>query len=272
MEFQEETSTLFVANHRTDGSTVEMFTMDFEAHTATHFRTIRHPLLHATNSITLINDNELLITNDHHFLIKEQRMLSRLETYLGLPLGTVVHVDVSPLLEDPASTVKAKVVARVAFANGIEKLNDTTVAVASTSKAAVHLYDLGAPSSKDDGMTLTYKSKIEFPFLVDNIQASSDGALFAAGHPYVFSLEKFARTRHLCNSPDDLAAAAPELQEYCATASSASWVSKWTEEGGLEHLYVGAEYPTSCTAAFDAQRNVGIITGLYAKGILVWRD
>ncbi|KAI1765081.1 calcium-dependent phosphotriesterase [Hypoxylon sp. FL1150] len=279
MAFHEETSTLFVANHRSDGPTVEMFTLDFVAHTATYFRTIRHPLLRGPNSLTLLNSHELLVTNDHHFLIKEQRILSRLETYLGLPLGTVVHVDISPLIEDPAHPVKAKVLTRVAFANGIEKLNDTTVAVASTSRAAVYLFDLASNSNSNSNSnnafsppTLTYRSIIKFPFMVDNLRVTSDGALLAAGHPYAFSLEKYSQTRHLCNDPDELAAADLAAREYCASATAASWVSKWTEEGGIEDLYVGADFPTSSTAAFDAERKVGIVTGLYAKGILVWRE
>ncbi|KAI1774546.1 calcium-dependent phosphotriesterase [Hypoxylon cercidicola] len=272
MAYHEETSTLFVVNHRTDGPTIEMFTLDLAALTAKHFRTIRHPLLRAPNAITLINDHELLVTNDHHFLMKERPVLANLETFLRLPLSTVVHVDISPLLKDPASAVKAKIAARLAFANGIEILNDTTVAVASTSKAAVHLYELAVPGPGDTSSpTITYRSTIKFPFMVDNIHASADGALFVAGHAYPFGLEKFCKTRHVCNSPADLAAADPSVREYCETASSASWVSKWTEVGGVEHLYVDTEYPSSCTAAYDSERNVGIVTGLYAKGILVWR-
>ncbi|KAI4861103.1 calcium-dependent phosphotriesterase [Hypoxylon rubiginosum] len=277
MEYHEETSTLFVANHRSSGPVIEMFKLDFAALTARHFRTIRHPLLHGPNSLALINDHELLVTNDHHFLALENPMLAKMETYLNLPLGTVVHVDFSPILKDPTSAVNAKVAARFAFPNGIEILNATTVAVASTVKRAVYLYELVRPgpgndTSSSSSPALKYKSTIRFPFMVDNIQAASDGSLFAAGHPYPFTLEKFSHTRHLCNSPADLAAADPEARAYCETASSASWVSKWTEAGGVEHLYAGSEYPTSCTAAFDAGRNVGIVTGLYAKGILVWRE
>ncbi|KAI2604165.1 uncharacterized protein GGS25DRAFT_507243 [Hypoxylon fragiforme] len=137
--FDEATNTLFAANHRKSGTTIEMFSLDLEEAKATHFRTIRHPLLHGPNSVTLINSNELLVTNDHHFPIAYSRVLATAETYLSLPIGTVVHVDVSELVKDPTAAVEASVVARVPFANGIEFLNSTTLAVASTSKTSVYL-------------------------------------------------------------------------------------------------------------------------------------
>ncbi|KAI1459937.1 hypothetical protein F4805DRAFT_465886 [Annulohypoxylon moriforme] len=268
--FDEATSTLFVANHRKDGPTVELFTLDLAAFTAKHFRTIRHPLLHGPNSIALINSRELLVTNDHYFLTEEYPTLAMLETYLGLPLGTVVHVDISALLGDPAGEVKATVVAHLSFANGIKFLNESTVAVASTAKPAVYFYDFKKADSASTP-TLTYKSSVRIPYFIDNVQVSQDGALYVAGHPHPPSLDKYASNRHKCNSPD-LASADVAVQEECKTSQAFSWVSRWTEEKGLEDLYVGAEYPSSCTAAFDSKRKVGIVAGLYAKGIMVWRE
>ncbi|KAI1392935.1 calcium-dependent phosphotriesterase [Hypoxylon trugodes] len=273
LAYDEKTSTLFVANHRTDGPTVELFKLDLVAFKAKHFRTIRHPLLHAPNAIALINNHELLITNDHYFKAGDYRILSMLETYLGLPLASVVHVDISSLLEDPAADVKAEIVARVPFANGIELFNETTVAVASTSGACVYFYSIMKP---EQGSTsppvLAYKSLVKLPYFVDNVQISKDGALYAAGHPHPPSLDKYSATRHECNSYTDITTADPSVQEKCKTTVGPSWVSRWTEEGGVEHLYTGIEYPTSATAAFDSKRKVGIVTGLYAKGILVWRE
>ncbi|KAI0881276.1 uncharacterized protein GGS22DRAFT_73141 [Annulohypoxylon maeteangense] len=267
--FDEATSTLFVANHRKDGPAVEMFTLDLAAFTAKHFRTIRHPLLHGPNSIALMNSRELLITNDHYFLTEEYPTLALLETYLGLPLGTVVHVDISALLADPTGEVKATVVAHVPFANGIKFLNESTIAVASTTKLAVYFYDFKQAEAASVP-TLSYKSLVRIPYFIDNVQVSQDGALYVAGHPHPPSLNKYAANRHKCNSPD-LASADAAVQEECKTSEAFSWVSKWTEEKGLEHLYVGADYPSSCTAAFDSKRKVGVVVGLYAKGLMVWR-
>ncbi|KAL7620203.1 hypothetical protein AAE478_009196 [Parahypoxylon ruwenzoriense] len=275
MAYDEKTSTLFVVNHRRNGPTIEMFTLDTDAFTAKHTRTIRHSLLHAPNSVALLDSHELLVTNDHYFLVKQWPLLAHMETYLSLPFGSVVHVDISSLLEDPSNAVKAHVIARVPFANGIEFLNETTVAVATTSRASVYLYTITnnpSTSRKSSPPTLTYKSMIKFPFMVDNLQVSQDGTLFAAGHPHPPTLGKFAQTRHICNSPDHLAVADAALREYCETAGAPSWASKWTEARGVEDLYVGTEYPSTCTAAFDSERKVGIFTGLYAKGIMVWRE
>ncbi|KAI0895702.1 hypothetical protein F4806DRAFT_467662 [Annulohypoxylon nitens] len=268
--FDEATSTLFVTNHRKDGPTVELFTLDLAAFTAKHFRTIRHPLLHGPNALALINSRELLVTNDHYFLIEEYPALAEVETYLGLPLGTVVHVDISALVSDPIGDVKATVVAHVPYANGIDFLNSSTLAVASTTKPAVYFYDFQKPEA--GGVpTLTYKSLVRIPYFIDNVQAAQDGALYVAGHPHPPSLNKYSSTRPKCNAPD-LASAEAAVREECETTQAFSWIQKWTEEKGLEDLYVGADFPTSCTAAFDSKRKVGVVSGLYAKGVMVWRE
>ncbi|KAI1137267.1 hypothetical protein F5Y05DRAFT_388648 [Hypoxylon sp. FL0543] len=272
MTYDEKSSTLFVVNHRKDGPTIEAFKLDLTAFTAKHFRTVRHPLLHAPNAIALINGHELLVTNDHYFLSDKSRALSTLETYLGLPLGTVVHVDISSLLQDPAGTVEANVLTRVPFANGIAFLNETTLAVASTTRPGVYFYTFTKSESNSSAPPiLSYKALVKYPYYVDNIHVSRDGALYAAGHPHPPSLNKFSATRHKCNSPD-IATADPSVQEECRKTKAASWITKWTEDKGVENLYVGYDFPTSCTAAFDAQRKIGVVAGLYAKGIMIWRE
>jgi arylesterase / paraoxonase len=266
MAFDEPSSTLFVANNRHDGPRVDLFHLDLATLQARHIRSIAHPLIHGPNAITIRNSHELFLTNDHHFLMKNGRLLSQVETYLGLSLGTVVHVDIS----DPQTT-KANKVARVAFANGIEIINDTTLAVASTSKTKVNLYTIVDGPTPNSSPSLVYRSSIKTPFNVDNLSRTSDGRLLLAGHPHVPSLTKYAATRWICNDPAELAKADAPTQEYCETAQCGSWVSEWTETGGLKHLYADTQYPSSATAAYDPEYKVGIIAGLYGKGILVWR-
>ncbi|RSL99181.1 hypothetical protein CEP52_009883 [Fusarium oligoseptatum] len=212
LAYHQETSTLFVTNHAKAGPRIELFKLDIASLTAKHTRTIEHPLIYAPNAIALISEKEFYVTNAHYFTRAQSKFLSLLETYLSLPLGPIVHVSI----EQPE--VEATVVARVPFANGIEILNSSTVAVSSTSSAT------------------------------------------------------FAETRHICNDPSELEAASPEMKEYCAKGEATSGVAEWSEEGGLKHLYSSTEYPTSATAVRDAKRGVGIITGLYANGILVWRE
>ncbi|KAI1502536.1 putative paraoxonase [Biscogniauxia marginata] len=274
--YDEATSTLFAASHRHDQPAIEVFKLDLKAYTAKHLGSIQHPLIHGPNSIALINSHELYVTNTNYFLVKDHPILNKVETYLGLPIASVVHVDFSAFLENPSNPVQANTVARLAFANGIEILNETTVVVASTSRAAIHFY---TATKSDDGdgdggetRTLTHASQLRVPFLVDNLSVAGDGALLIAGHPHLPSLGRFAHSRHVCNSPEELAAADPATREGCAAAASPSWVAEWTEAGGLRHLYADTEYPSSATAARDAARKVGIVSGLYAKGILVWRE
>ncbi|KAI8964566.1 calcium-dependent phosphotriesterase [Daldinia sp. FL1419] len=271
--YDEDNSLLYVTNHRQEGRTIELFKLDLDKFTATHFRTIRHPLFLSPNGIALLNDHEFLVTNDHYFLMEKSRFLSTLETQLGLPLSTVLHVDISPVLEDPESPAKADIVARFAFPNGIELINETTVAIASTTNTAVFFYTISRPEpANSSSLTLTYKSSAQFPFWVDNIQMSDNGTLFVAGHPHPPTLSKYAFSRHNCGSPEVLATADASFQQYCEDGRCLSGVSKWTESGGVEHLYLGDDYPTSSTAMFDSKRKVGIISSLYGKGIMVWRE
>ncbi|KNB00089.1 hypothetical protein FOXG_18647 [Fusarium oxysporum f. sp. lycopersici 4287] len=86
------------------------------------------------------------------------------------------------------------------------------------------------------------------------------------------ALAKFTQSRRFCNDPFEYERADPTMKESCAKLQAISWVSEWSESEGLKHLYVDTEYPSSSTAVKDAGKGVGIISGLYAKGILIWRD
>ncbi|KAI1149058.1 putative paraoxonase [Nemania diffusa] len=267
MAYDEPTSTLLVTNHRRHAPpAIEMFHLDLAAHTATHLRSVQHPLLHAPNAVALVSHSEFYVTNDHHFLVRAHPVLSRLETNLGLPGGSVVHVDVA------ADPPRASVVARLAFANGIALLNATTAAVSSSSKARVHLFSIGRGAGALDPPRFAPAADFRVPFSPDNLALARNGALLVAGHPHPPSLSKFAASRNVCNDPEALGAADEEVREMCGTLVVPSWAARWTQEGGLETVYAGVEYPTSATAAWDSDRGVGVISGLYAKGVFVWRD
>ncbi|KAI1291566.1 putative paraoxonase [Xylaria venustula] len=272
LAYDEHTSTLFATSHRHDHPAIEIFKLDLETYTATHLRTVQHPLIHTPNSIALINEHEFYVTNDHYFPIRSHPILAQLETNLGLPGGSVVHVDIAPTLADPAAPAHVTVVVpRLSFANGIELLNATTAAVSSSSRASVHFFTI-TQSEGTAAPRFTHASELRVPFAPDNLSVSRDGALLIAGHPHVPSLAKFAKTRHVCNSPDELAGADAGVRETCSSLAAPSWAARWTQEGGVENLYVDTEYPSSATVARDSDRKIGIISGLYAKGILVWRE
>ncbi|KAK7419081.1 hypothetical protein QQX98_003583 [Neonectria punicea] len=254
LAYDAATAKLFVANHRTDGSRVDVFDLDLAADrpVAKHRRSIKHPLIHGPNSIALISSNELYVTNDHHFLARQHGFLSRIETYAGVPGGSVVYVDHS------ADT--ARVVARLPFANGIEFLNETALAVSATSAASVHIYSVEATTHD-----ITARSSFKVPFMPDNLSVDKNGVLLVAGHPHPPSLTKYAESRALCNSEEG------EPAEVCKVATAGTWISEWTAEGGRKDLFVDTWFPSGCTALRDVARKTGIITGLYAKGVLVWK-
>ncbi|KAL1877447.1 hypothetical protein Daus18300_002433 [Diaporthe australafricana] len=268
-EYHEPSSTLFVTNHGRQGSRIEQFHLDLEALTATHIATIAHRLINIPNSIAAVGDSEFYVTNQHYFTSREHPLLWAVETYLAPPLASIVHVRILP-----NGTVDAAVVARQAYPNGIVLLNDTTLAVAATSQRTVNLYAVSQPAAQAQAHpTLKLESSFWLPFLPDNLAVSkSDGALLVAGHPHLPSLGKFARSRRICHRPDVLEEQGQEARDMCASVGAASWASEWTPEAGVEHIYAGWEYPTAASVVRDRERGVGILAGLYAKGLLVWRD
>ncbi|KAH7226098.1 hypothetical protein BKA60DRAFT_591569 [Fusarium oxysporum] len=259
MAFDLETSNLFVVSHAVAGSRIELFNLDIGSLTASYIQTIQHPLINAPNSIASVNGHEFYVTNDHYITKKQSLLLSNLETYLGPPTGTVVHVNLK------ASDLDVRVVAWVPFANGIEILNSSTVAVASSSRAAIYMFNTS------DATKFKETSRIKLPFLPDNLSGSGD-KLMIAGHGNMPALAKFTQSRRFCNDPFEYERADPTVKESCVKLQAVSWVSEWSESEGLKHLYVDTEYPSSSTAVKDAGKGVGIISGLYAKGILIWRD
>lgn len=159
MDLDKETSTLYVVNHAQGGSCIETFQLELTTKTLTYIQTIKHPLLHAPNSIESVGGGRLYVTNDHMFRARASPVLSKIETFSGLPGGTVVHFDIN-------TQENSEVVARVPFANGIAKVNATTLAVASSSKAGVYLYEMQPDHS------LKFKDWFRTPAAVDNLSVS----------------------------------------------------------------------------------------------------
>ncbi|KAL4938888.1 hypothetical protein BDV06DRAFT_231469 [Aspergillus oleicola] len=257
VEYHRDTATLFVCNHHIEGSRVDVFTLNLEAKepVAKHKRTIIHPLLPGPNSLIALSESELYVTNDHYVLRKDFPVLSLIETYAGIPGGTVAYVNLAN--ED----LEVKTVARGAFMNGITQLNESTLAVAVTASAEVRLY------TKEADNSLTQVNAIKVPFMPDNISTDKDGALLIAGHPHPPSLEKTVHARRECIGVDGV------VPQECWKSTAPSWVARWEAGKGLEDLYVSSKgFGSSATAAKDTGRNVGMITGLYENGILVWKE
>jgi arylesterase/paraoxonase len=208
----------------------------------------------------VIDEKTLYITNDHYFLARYHPWLAKLETWLAPAIGNVIHFDI------PTST--ATHLDRVAFANGVVLLDDKTLAVASTTKLEVYIYH--APNSgigKTDKPKLYLKSTIPIPFLPDNLSYDSHGKkLLIAGHAHPFTMDPFAKSRDACHSGEG------EERERACEIRTSTGVAEWSEEEGLKVLWMGDEFATGSTAVRDGKRGVGIVSGLFERGLLVWRE
>jgi arylesterase / paraoxonase len=253
LDYEPEESALYVVNHATTGSVIDIFQLDLAAATATFVKTFKHPLIHAPNSIHALGHGRLYVTNDHFIRSEVSYLLSQAEMYLGLPGGTVVYTDTN----DAEST---KVVARVAFANGITMLNATTLAVASSTAPGVYLYEV------QPDYNVTSRVYIRTDVSVDNLSVDSAGALLLAGHPFSPQLTQVASNRVNCDPQSQ-----DEAKRKACDCISPSWAAEWTEKNGLRTLYKGYDFCSSATAVRDVKRGVGLLGGLYANGVMLFR-
>jgi arylesterase/paraoxonase len=245
------TNTLLAVNHGTSGSTIDQFHFSRLGNSATYIKSFSSEYLRAPNAVLQISDTEVLVTNDHFFTPLKSKWLNKIETYLGLPLGGVSYLD----LKSGVATQ----VARIGFANGIAMLNSTTVAVASSSAAKVLFYTLDKSTSPP---TLTYTESISTPFWPDNLHTSGS-KLFIAGHASLSGLTKFSESRKHCGT---------DTKSAGCNAVAPSYVAQWTREKGIEDVYVGTEIYASSGIGIDEKRGVGVVSGLYGKGLLIWGE
>jgi arylesterase / paraoxonase len=256
--YYEPSKKLYVVNHAKQGPSIEVFTLsggDGELK-ATFDETITSPLIRTPNSIAPISDDEILVTNDHAIEVRFQPLLAQIETYLAYPGGSVVYHN--------HKSNETKVLANIPFANGIEFLNTTHVAVASTSTPSVNIYAWNSTLK-----TLSPKQKLYPPFLPDNLSVDGNGILLIAGHPYAPALTNVAKTNREFDL-DGRGEGKPEKERPRAL----TWVAEWdgNAQGVLKDLYVGTEYGTGSQAARDVEKGIGFVVGLYEKGIFVWKE
>lgn len=257
IEFDAATSTLYVINHsRNSGNIIEVFQVSVQDAVATHVQTVKHELLHTPNSMHSLGDGKLLVTTDHYIGALSSPLLSAIETYTGVPGGSVVYTDIR-------NTSQTKTLARLPFANGIAMLNATTVAVASSSKPGLYLYTLDAETQ-----SLQFNKVLRSPSGVDNVAVDSNGKVTMAGHPFPPELVKVSKARANCDM-----SGSEEAEKACA-CTAPSWAAEWSEEGGFKTLYKnsGEEFCSSSTFARDATRGVGFVSGLYDRGLLVVKE
>ncbi|KAF2651636.1 calcium-dependent phosphotriesterase [Lophiostoma macrostomum CBS 122681] len=255
IEYDASTSTLYVISHMLPHSVIEIFSLAPTTATATYLKTFQHDLIHAPNSIHTVGAGKLYVTIDHYFQARTWPLLSKIETFAGPPLAGVIFVDIN----EPAS---ARYVARVPFANGIAGINETSVVVASSSKSGLYFYTRD-PVTQD----LRYERLVRTPAAVDNISVDRQGRVLAAGHPYALELVATAEGREGC-----VEGSLEEGEQRACGCAAPSWAAEWSEEAGLRVLYMGREFCTSSSVVRDVGRGVGVVGGLYGRGVMVFRE
>lgn len=240
---------------------VSIFKLSAVEMAATHLGSFQHASLSAPNSVVAISESEYLITNNHFFSRRKSAILPLLETYLGVPGGSIVYVDMKPTLIKDAPVIET--IGRLGFANGIALFNDSTVAVASSSMASVTLYSIGKERYRGPPKLMHYQT-IKVPLHPDNLSVDGNGKLLIAGHPHAPSMEKLAKNSARCNSVGN------ESKKGCDRIKAPSMISEWSERDRFKTLYAGIDYDSSSTALRDVDRQIGMAVGLYAKGMMVW--
>jgi arylesterase/paraoxonase len=236
-------------------SVIEVFSLTPSTATATYIKTFQHDLLNAPNSIHSLGDGKLYVTVDHYFHARFSGLLSKIETFAGPPIAGVVFIDIN-------DATSARYVARLPFANGIAALNATSLVVASSSKAGLYFYTIDPTTH-----SLTFNKLIRTPAAVDNLSVDRDGKVLAAGHPYALQLVETAEMREGCVEGSER-----EEERRACGCTAPSWVVEWSEEGGLRELYKGRGFCSSTTVARDVGRGVGVVSGLYERGVMVFRE
>lgn len=254
IEFESSTSTLYVVNHAQSGSAIEIFHVSVKLLTATHAATLKHPLIHTPNSIHSLGHGKFFFTNDHYVRAAVSPLLSKIETWSGAPGGSVVFFDVNDF-------AAAKTIAHVPFANGIAMINSTTLVVASSSKPAVYFYDV------TPDFNLKSRGFLRTPAGVDNISVDGKGMLLMAGHPFAPALVVVSKNRYKCNLESE-----KEEERKACECGAPSWAAEWTHEAGLREIYKGNEFCSSSMAVRDSSRGIGMISGLYDRGLMVFRE
>ncbi|KAF2110134.1 hypothetical protein BDV96DRAFT_615436 [Lophiotrema nucula] len=253
IEYEADTSTLYVVNHAQSGSVIEIFSLAPTAATATHIRTLKHPLIHTPNSIHALGDGKIFFTNDHFMRAAVSPLLSKIETFAGIPGGSIVYLDIN-------KPDTAKTVARLPFANGIAMLNSTWLAVASSSKAGVYFFEVTPEYD------LKSKGYIRTPSGVDNLSVDSKGKLVMAGHPFAPALMKISKDRANCVHESE-----NEEERKACECGAPSWAAEWSSDGGIKEFYKGFHFCSSSMAVRDVSRGIGMVSGLYDKGLMVFR-
>ncbi|KAL1961572.1 hypothetical protein VTN77DRAFT_1424 [Rasamsonia byssochlamydoides] len=254
---------LFVVNHQRNGSTVDIFDIDYVTSTATFITSIadndRHIL--SPNAVSPVSYTSFFVTNDHRFIPRKHAFLNMQETTRALPLGWVTFVDFSC-----SPTRFHTAISGIPFPNGIVVTpTGKEVIVASSSTSHLLIYDRDPISN-----CITYREKIPLQYRPDNLTFDhslkpsdptafdKDGrflrGLVSAGHPCIRLLHAMSRdpSKHAAPSWVVEIRRTPGKAEAPCKATTAEYRGDYY----VETLYQsdGSHFPSSTTGAMDNQR------------------
>lgn len=191
---------LFAVANMASPPGVEILRLDLGAEPPkmTWVRTLSHPSLTTPNSVVVLSETQVLVTNSFRFSARQHRLLNKAETMLALPLGRVLL-----LTADGNATTAVSVSEGFALANGLALSDDGRVlAVAGSTGQEVQIYDV-SPSARGgaqlDPKAIAYRETIPVKFVVDNLRfvgaAPGNYTFLAAGHPSAFEFLATAENR-----------------------------------------------------------------------------
>jgi hypothetical protein len=285
-------SNLFVVNHARNGSTIEQFSISWDAPDhARWVRTISGPELVAPNSLALTGPTSFYLTNDHLFTRRMPGVLGKTlpitESVLALPLGWATHVTVSATTTSSSQETHTymTVASYIPFPNGIAISPDgTQVAIASTTLGEIRFYTRDPATDtqlRTQGTpSLSLRARVPTPFAPDNIMFDSQGVLIAAGHPHFQSLVAVAANQTKARAPSWVVSITPtpadaergrEVAWDVGVPVPASRKVPRVPGYELRTLYQsdGSAFSSSSAALRDAETGVLYIVGLYEEGLMV---
>lgn len=169
-EIGEALTRLFVISHPYSGHQVLIYDVA-DTGALTHVQTVSHAALHSPNDLVAVGPTQFYATNDVYF---GDTPMGYLESFLGLPLGSVSYYD---------GREGAIAATGLVYANGINVSADgETLYAAALLGRALHVFDRDITSG-----TLTRTARHRVPLGLDNIERAEDGALYIAGNVEVFS-------------------------------------------------------------------------------------
>ncbi|KAI1328706.1 serum paraoxonase/arylesterase family protein [Xylariaceae sp. FL0255] len=152
-------------------SQVELFTHKIGSKTATHVRSIKHPLIRTPNDLIALSTNEFLITNDHRYRDGVWRLV---EEFLVRPFTSwtdTVHVKFIGAGADSTKGVEASIALdSIETNNGLTWGPEKQVVIGDAVGGNIYFAEL--PASEGAKLNVTHRMSVEC--VVDNAAYFAD--------------------------------------------------------------------------------------------------